>query len=468
MNRRTRDLSRTFLSRLGALLLAVGMLPVMEVRADDGDDVLTGQWHELDWMLADHVLTVSGEGDIVTESATPKKAAVYPEWSLYAEDICEIIIQDGVTGIQDRALSGYPNLTRVTLPESLHSLAPYALAEDPQLSEIIGLENVEEFDFGCLSGTAYIGEHPFVVTDGKLYYAEGTDLNVPEGVTEIMPFAFGNLTGGDFLKIVDGQIRALPVEVSLPEGVKVIHENAFAFCVGLTSVNFPASLCEIGAHAFYDCVHLTDVTLGKNVKTVGEQAFFNCKSLQILTLENKRTKIGKEAYGICCDWEKLIEARHAMPETESRRMSDAQYASAMESLRRNPYCLDEEMASFAVHFWNTKHYGDISFSTNLMGISDPAYLCATGAVAGYADSTAEDFAEAQGLPFYDISAPPLAGDVNLNGHIDIMDVILLNKYVLGAQDFNARQKLAADHDGDGEITTDDAFGTLCVVVEILE
>ena len=445
----------------GAALALAFALPGLPAAAEEAEPATGGTWHDLTWTLEDHTLIVSGEGELAAETDRLGRITAAPDWSTHADEIYDIILTDGITGIGSRALAGYPHLQQITLPASLTDLSPYALSDNPELSAIDGIGNVETFHFACLSGTAYIAEHPFIIRDGRLYYAEGTDLNVPEGVTEIMPFAFGNLTGETYLTYADGRFGAVPVTVMLPEGVEIIHDNAFAFCAGLTEIELPDSVTSIGAHAFYDCVRLQSLTLGENVESVGEQALFNCKSLEVLTVSNPETVLSEEAYGLCYNWERAIEARHN--DEGPRRMSDAQYEKALADLAADPYCLDTELAAFAVHFPETKPYSGISFSSTLLGISDPANLYTAGTIRGYADSTAQGFAEQNALAFEPIE-PPLPGDVNLDGVVDIMDVIRLNRYLLGAQTLTQRERMAADFDTNDHIDETDSLSILRYVV----
>ena len=199
-----------FIALLTAAMLFLTPLTVT------ADEKLGGTDAGLEWSLDDHVLTLSGTGSIPNDSEHDTA------WRLHAEDICEIVVEEGITGADTRALSGFPHLQKLSLPSTFRALHPYALADDPELAEIEGLEYVTQFDYRCLTGTKLIREEPFVVTDGRLYYAECSDFNVPAGVTEIMPFAFGNLTGKEFIT-AEG---AVPVSVTLPEGVEIIRENA--------------------------------------------------------------------------------------------------------------------------------------------------------------------------------------------------------------------------------------------------
>ena len=63
---------------------------------------------------------------------------------------------------------------------------------------------------------------------------------------------------------------------------------------------------------------------------------------------------------------------------------------------------------------------------------------------------------------------PLYGDANCDGEVDIMDVIALNKYLLGSGALSAQGKLNADVDANDSIDTTDSLNILKCVVSLIE
>lgn len=437
-----------------AALLLFSSLPVC---AEENDAALSGTWYGLDWTLENHVLTVSGTGDVVTESGGFNDSFTYPDWSTHADEIYEVVLKEGITGIEESAFAGYDHLRKITIPSTLTKLLPYAFYQDGELSEIVGLEHVTNFNFCCLTGTAYIAENPFVVCDGKLWYAECTELTVPDGVTEIMPYAFGNLTGDAFLPNL-AENEPAPLIVTLPEGVEIIHENAFAFCAGLEAVNIPESVRIIGNHAFFNCANLGDVTLGENVEEIGDLAFFNCRSLHTLTVENPAVFFGTDTYGTVLDWYAALEAHR-------ENYTDEQYAEVLAELQAHPTAMDETMTAFAIHFWDTRSYDDVEFLEDPADDPDSFYTI-SGALAGYAGSTAQTYAFEHRIPFSAIDGTPLPGDVTLDDTVDIIDVIVLNKYLLGTTALDDLARIAADYNRSGTIDETDSLGILRHIIKL--
>ena len=61
----------------------------------------------------------------------------------------------------------------------------------------------------------------------------------------------------------------------------------------------------------------------------------------------------------------------------------------------------------------------------------------------------------------------LWGDANVDGEVDIMDVIVVNKNLLGAGQLSAQGKLNADVDQKNGVDTTDSLNIIKLVVELL-
>ena len=77
-------------------------------------------------------------------------------------------------------------------------------------------------------------------------------------------------------------------EITIPEGVFLILDDAFLCCEKLTTVTIPESVKEIGKKAFVGCENLVTVTIPESVKKIGKEAFRDCA---INNLDSKILKI---------------------------------------------------------------------------------------------------------------------------------------------------------------------------------
>lgn len=118
---------------------------------------------------------------------------------LNGKKVTEIVIEEGVTKINDYVLYEASALTSITIPNSVTSIGGWAF-------------------YGC-SGLASI--------------------TIPNSVTSIGAYAFSHC-------------YALS-SIIIPESVTSIGKEAFYWCSGLTSITIPSSVTSIGVGAFYGC-----------------------------------------------------------------------------------------------------------------------------------------------------------------------------------------------------------------------
>ena len=156
-----------------------------------------------------------------------------------------IVIPDGITSINYRALHNFTTLESVTIPNSVTSIGNQAFG-------------------GC---------------------SNLTSVTIPDSVTSIGSGAFNDCTS--------------LTSITIPDSVTSIGGYAFEDCDSLTSVTIPDSVTHIGNEAFYDCDSLTSVTIGDGVTSIGNEAFFDCYNLTSVTIGDSMTSIGSNAFDSC-------------------------------------------------------------------------------------------------------------------------------------------------------------------------
>ena len=86
------------------------------------------------------------------------------------------------------------------------------------------------------------------------------------------------------------------IEVTLPEGFKVVEGFTFAMCSNLQRVVLPSTVEEIGTYAFRSCENLVSINL-ENVKTIGDYAFYSAATASTITIKlTAAEKIGTGAF----------------------------------------------------------------------------------------------------------------------------------------------------------------------------
>lgn len=78
--------------------------------------------------------------------------------------------------------------------------------------------------------------------------------------------------------------------ITFPEGVEKIGEQACEGCYALKSVTLPETLCYLGDRAFWQCTALTGVTIPASVTYIGMDAFYQCENLSDVDFEMRSSE----------------------------------------------------------------------------------------------------------------------------------------------------------------------------------
>lgn len=249
--------------------------------------------------------------------------------------IKSIIIEEGVTSIDDMAFDGCYNLESVKLPNSMEYIAQRAFR-------------------GCT----------------KL-----TDVKLPDNLLLI---EFGAFKNCEKLQTI-----------TLPDSLVVIEEEAFAYCKALTKIAFPESLLVIGSGAFKCCPRLTRVTFSEGLLSIENGAFMDCPSFEKINLPKSLVQIGNSAFyksgyynepenwengllysgSLLIDVDKQIKECTVKGDTTLMAYSVFSYCEQLETVT-----IEEgvtEISSSA--FYRCKALKNISFPNSLLVIGDGAF-----------------------------------------------------------------------------------------------
>ena len=101
--------------------------------------------------------------------------------------------------------------------------------------------------------------------------------------------------------------RAL-FNVTLPEVMWTIGNQAFYKCESLEDIKFPEKLHRIENQAFYQC-GFKSLHFPEHLEMIGESAFLKCKKLEYVFIPPSVQKIGKWAFHGCNNL-KVLEILH--------------------------------------------------------------------------------------------------------------------------------------------------------------
>ncbi len=156
----------------------------------------------LTWTFDDStgLLTISGSGDMYDYSYEDINSL---PWSIYADSITEIMIENGVTSIGDYAFFEMYWVTSVSISDSIEKIGVYAFYNCDSLSDII----------------------------------------IPDSVSVINSFAFS---------YCDGLVNATI-------GADTMYYGSFLNCYNLVNIVFTGSVKTIGVDAFCGCESLVEI-----------------------------------------------------------------------------------------------------------------------------------------------------------------------------------------------------------------
>ena len=117
------------------------------------------------------------------------------------------------------------------------------------------------------------------------YRGSGGAVTVPEGMRFIHAEAFRG--------------QEAITSVHLPDTITAIGESAFRRCTSLTDVNIPAGVALLPKDCFRSCRALTHVTLSDGLREIRDTAFYGCHALETLTIPATVEMIGEFAFARC-------------------------------------------------------------------------------------------------------------------------------------------------------------------------
>lgn len=87
--------------------------------------------------------------------------------------------------------------------------------------------------------------------------------------------------------------------ITLPAGITMIDDYAFAWCTNLTSINIPTGVTGINGYAFYKCTSLTSVVIPEGVENIWGNAFEECPNITSMVIPESVANIGILVFNKC-------------------------------------------------------------------------------------------------------------------------------------------------------------------------
>ena len=173
-------------------------------------------------------------------------------------------------------------ITTLTIPP-LTTVLP--ISAFSQIQPVFNNETGEELPINII-----LPQNLTEIRDSCFDGAQIKQITIPDTVTEIGENAFNYC-----------EQLAL---ITLPSGLQKISSRMLAGCLSLTSITIPASVTEIGSQAFA-ASGLTSITIPSTVTTLGSSAFARCNSLTSMDIQANVTVIPDD-FALECPLTSLI------------------------------------------------------------------------------------------------------------------------------------------------------------------
>lgn len=215
---------------------------------------------------------------------------------LAGEEVCRLVIPEGIRELQDKAFLGCEGITSVSFPNSLEVVGDRAFYRCRGLEEI-RFDSVES-----------VGDYAFASCENL------RNVSLPDSIREMPSTAFSG-TSIKSLRVpcmIEKMSESFPsscstvTNASISEMAAVIGANMFKGCSNLQSVDIPIGVTEIGEKAFYDNKELQAISIPMTVKRIGLSAFENCKKLKEVVFSDGIEALEDYSFANCESIESML------------------------------------------------------------------------------------------------------------------------------------------------------------------
>ena len=174
-------------------------------------------------------------------------------------------------------------------------------------------------------------------------------------------------------------------DITVPSEIQGYHvtrigDNAFAGCIGISSITLPNCIKEIGESAFFWCRSLCSINMPEELTHIKQFAFGKCNNLSVVTIPKKIVKIDKYAFSLCTGLRKIYwnaENAHDLDfddnifdraGTETQGI-DVIFSNEVERIPKYAFCINNT----SLEYESAPNIKSVSIDENITSIGEGAF-----------------------------------------------------------------------------------------------
>lgn len=358
------------------------------------------------------------------EVILPNTIKVISENAFFETGIKILILPEGLEVVEGYGLAS--DFDELVIPTSLQLIRSYAIGfvkkltwnaryceTDPKYTkQFISGVKLEEIIFGD-----EVEIIPYGICESSLI----TNVTIPESVTVIEENAFAGTHNLE--------------SVVIPNGVTTIKAGGFSDS-GISSVVLPESLTYIGDNAFLS-TKITSLKLPESLSYIGLQAFMGCSQLTTVEWNNSLRHIGGSAFQDCVNMTSPIVFPEGFQCVQTAAFARCAKVPMLKSYIMNPQDISTDSIK-TVNIGNNKGILSIPYGTRAKYDS-----CSNVWIPSRFSAIVER-----------LTSNGITGNVNGDDTVDGSDANVLINYLLGDEGL-VDEDLAGDLNGDGSTDGND-------------
>ena len=339
----------------------------------------------------------------------------------------EITIKDGTLGIGESVFYIREDVKKINLPDSLQVIGEEAF----YYSGLTSLEIPDSVIFIGKDAFKGLELETLTVSQNNAYFASKDNILYNKDFTEFV-----------FIPSTVTQV------VEIPDSITEIPDYAFNYR-DITKITLPANLETIGNHAFSN-TSISEITIPKTVTSIKDGAFEFCKNLESITFEEGMTVLPSDLITLETIYCGAIDENgqpYGWTEYSYEFHGGLMHSYALQKIYL-PSTLERIEENVFGSCNNYRYQFDIYYN-GTRADWQKVYICKeNNAILESGGNEAILKANMHYLPDTDTI---ITGDVNLDGKVSVLDIIILKKYLLNQYHFSKYEFERADFNRDGVV-----------------